>query len=81
MSRGEDRGLFADNQPGPPRKDSERHHARSKDCMSLEGLPAGIWIAQDYLQSLRALERARHLARHLRRGRGTGCIPWASRAG
>src|SRR5712691_1537025 len=34
--------------------------------MPLEGLPGGVWSAQDDLQSLRALERAGNLAEHLR---------------
>lgn len=38
--------------------------------MSLEGLPERIWPAQDDLQSLCALERARNLAEHIRRRRG-----------
>jgi transposase len=38
--------------------------------MPLEGLPGGVWSAQDDLQSLRALERAGNLAEHLRCSRG-----------
>src|SRR3954454_5088058 len=43
----------------------ERHHACFALGLSLVALPAGIWAAQDHLQSFRALGAARHLGKDL----------------
>jgi transposase len=49
--------------------DFEWHHVRAARWLPLEGLPERVRSAQDHLQSLRALERARHLAGDICGGR------------
>ena len=70
---GEDRAAFAYQAAGAKAEGEsarfERDHVCAEGGMSLAGLSARIWPAQDGLQSLQPLERARNLAGNIRDGR------------